>query len=34
VPVSILLDEDGTVLEIYPGWSAKTERALRKLAGL
>ena len=34
VPVSILLDEDGTVLDIFPGWSAKTEAALRELAGL
>jgi len=34
VPVSILLDPQGRVLEIFPGWSAKTEQALRNLAEL
>ena len=33
VPMSILLDERGVVLEIIPGWSAETERRFRALAG-
>ena len=33
VPMSILLDERGVVLEIIPGWSAETSRRFRALAG-
>jgi thiol-disulfide isomerase/thioredoxin len=33
VPLSILVDERGTVIEIIPGWSAKTQKHLETLAG-
>ena len=33
VPISVLLDPTGRILEIYPGWSERTETALRALAG-
>jgi thiol-disulfide isomerase/thioredoxin len=32
VPLSFLLDERGTLVEILPGWSAKTQRRLAELA--
>lgn len=32
VPLTVLLDEEGTVLEIYSGWNARSERALGALA--
>jgi peroxiredoxin len=32
VPLTLLLDDRGTLLEIYPGWSARTEHALDALA--
>jgi thiol-disulfide isomerase/thioredoxin len=32
VPISILLDPSGAILEVYPGWSATTEAALERLA--
>ncbi len=32
VPISVLLDRTGTVLEIYPGWSDATASALERLA--
>jgi thiol-disulfide isomerase/thioredoxin len=34
VPLSILVDESGTVLQIIPGWSEKTRRRFDALAGL
>ncbi|HEX7175190.1 MAG TPA: redoxin family protein [Pyrinomonadaceae bacterium] len=33
VPMSILLDEKGVVLEVIPGWSAKTQKQFEALAG-
>lgn len=33
VPLSILVDDRGTVLDIIPGWSAKTKKRLGALAG-
>ncbi|HYO62910.1 MAG TPA: redoxin family protein [Pyrinomonadaceae bacterium] len=33
VPMSIVVDERGVVLEVIPGWSAKTERRFKELAG-
>jgi hypothetical protein len=32
VPLSFLLDEKGTLLEILPGWSAETQRRLADLS--
>jgi len=34
VPISILLAEDGTVLEIIPGWSGQTRSRFSELAGI
>ncbi len=34
VPVSVLLDEQGRVLDLFPGWSSRTETVLRALARL
>ncbi len=34
VPVSFLVDEQGVVSEIIPGWSSQTRRRLAALAGL
>lgn len=33
VPLSILLDQNGTVAEIIPGWSAETRQRFATLAG-
>lgn len=33
VPMSILVDERGVVLEVIPGWSAKTQKQFEALAG-
>src|SRR5258708_32364272 len=33
VPLSVLLDESGTVVELIPGWSGATKRKLLQLAG-
>jgi hypothetical protein len=33
VPMSVLLDEKGTVIEIIPGWSDETRRRFAWLAG-
>ncbi len=33
VPVSILLDERGTIAEVIPGWSGETRRRFSELAG-
>jgi thiol-disulfide isomerase/thioredoxin len=33
VPMSILVDEQGRVAEIIPGWSAETQKRFRALAG-
>lgn len=33
VPMSILLDDAGVVLEVIPGWSAKTQKQFEALAG-
>jgi thiol-disulfide isomerase/thioredoxin len=33
VPLSILVDDKGTVLEVIPGWSAKTRKQFEALAG-
>ena len=34
VPLSLLLDENGIVTELIPGWSAETRRRFSALAGL
>ena len=34
IPVSFLVDEQGVVTEIIPGWSSETQRRLAALAGL
>jgi thiol-disulfide isomerase/thioredoxin len=33
VPISFLVDEKGVVLEVIPGWSAKTQKQFEALAG-
>jgi hypothetical protein len=33
VPMSLLLDENGTLIEIIPGWSAESRRRFALLAG-
>ena len=34
VPLTLLLDEDGVVTELIPGWSAETRRRFAALAGM
>jgi peroxiredoxin len=34
VPVSLVIDERGAVVEVIPGWSAETERRFAELAGI
>ena len=34
VPLTVLIDGDGRILEIYSGWSEESERALGRLTGL
>ncbi len=34
IPVSFLVDEQGVVSEIIPGWSSRTRSRLAALAGL
>jgi thiol-disulfide isomerase/thioredoxin len=33
VPLSVLLDEHGNVIDLIPGWSGETKRKLLRLAG-
>jgi hypothetical protein len=33
VPLTILVDENGIVKDLFPGWSAETQRKFAALAG-